>query len=281
MDLPEMEKYRSADQDYEFLWAVSTVLQRSFDWGPDTRREYVMVPYLDMINHKPGVQNNYYYSHGPFTFINRDGSVERKPMSRSMVLGVDADHKAGTEINIAYSTSSNNIQLLLQYGFLVQDNSQDYIIITMQEPKDEEIARQVEALGPVISVGLNGVVSSDFIRGINVVMNGKPEVTVEAYKKVLKFVDADLKKFSTSVGEDIAYLKSHPGLDRPEWSAFAYRIESKKHLRSIIEHLKKCIDDLESGLTLKEFKSSGDKIDWPSRFIKVMFDSDISDSDPK
>ena len=27
------------------------------------------------------------------------------------------------------------------------------------------------------------------------------------------------------------------------------------------------------GLTVKEVKSAGDKIDWPSRFIKVMFDN--------
>jgi len=281
MELPEMEVYRAPDQDYEFLWAVSTVLQRSFDWGPDTRREYVMVPYLDMINHKPGIQNNYYYSHGPFTINHPDGTVERKSMARSMVLGVDADYKAGSDINIAYSTSSNNIQLLLQYGFVVPDNQHDYVIITLQEPKDEELSRQVEALGPVISVGLNGVVSSDFIRGVNVLMGGRPEVTIDAYKKVLKFVEADLKKFSTTVGEDIAYLKSHPNVDRPEWSAIAYRIEAKKHLRSIIEHLRKCIDDMESGLTLKEFKSSGDKIDWPSRFIKIMFDNEVSDSDPR
>jgi len=280
MELPDMAKFRTQDQDYEFLWAVSSVLQRSFDWGPDTRREYVMVPYLDMVNHKPGIANNYYYSHGPFTLQKREGGVERKSMPRSMVLGADADYKAGQEIHIAYSTSSNNIQLLLQYGFVVQDNEHDYIILTMQEPKDEQISSQVEALGPVISVGLNGVVSSDFIRGINVVMTGKPEISIEAYQKVLKFVELDAQKFKTTLAEDINLLK-HGGLSRPKWSAIAYRVEAKKHLKSIMDHLKKCISDLEAGLTLKEVKSSGEKIDWPSRFIKVMFDSDVSDSDPK
>ena len=33
----------------------------------DTRREYVMVPILDMVNHRKNVNNNYYYSSGPFT----------------------------------------------------------------------------------------------------------------------------------------------------------------------------------------------------------------------
>ena len=37
----------------------------------DSRREYVMVPYMDMINHQSGVKNNYYYSHGPFNVMNR------------------------------------------------------------------------------------------------------------------------------------------------------------------------------------------------------------------
>jgi len=76
-------------------------------------------------------------------------------------------------------------------------------------------------------------------------------------------------------------LLKQGGLSRPKWSAIAYRVEAKKHLKSIMDHLKKCISDLEAGLTLKEVKSSGEKIDWPSRFIKVMFDSDVSDSDPK
>jgi len=280
MELPEMAQHKRPDQDYEFLWAVSSVLQRSFDWGPDTRREYVMVPYLDMINHKSGVQNNYYYSHGPFTLHKPDGTVERKSMVRSMVLGADADHKKGEEIFIAYSTSSNNVQLLLQYGFVTQDNEHDYIIITMQEPKDEQISSQIEALGPVISVGLNGVVSTDFIRAINVAMTGKPEITVEAYKKVLKFVEADTKKFSTTLGEDLQLLKS-ANLGRAKWSAVAYRVEAKKHLKAISDHLKKCISDLEAGMTIKEMKSSGEKIDWPSRFIKVMFDTEVSDSEPR
>ena len=52
------------------------------------------------------------------------------------------------------------MQLLLQYGFVVPDNEHDYIIITMEEPADEAVSAQVESLGPVISVGLDGVVSS-------------------------------------------------------------------------------------------------------------------------
>jgi len=278
MELPEMEKHRSEYQDYEFLWAVSTVLQRSFDWGPDTRREYVMVPYLDMINHKPNVMNNYYYSHGPFTINKPDGTVERKAMPRGMVLGVDGPHTKGDEVAISYSTSSNNVQLLLQYGFVVTDNEHDYIIVTMQEPKDEQVSAQVEALGPVISVGLDGIVSSDFIRAINVVLNGQPEVTVAAAEKVLAGIEFDLKKFSTTLADDVAALKARGAqMDRAEWSAFAYRVESKKHLRAIISYLNKLISDLKAGLTPKEQKSTGDKIDWPSRFIKIMFDETAGD----
>jgi len=202
-------------------------------------------------------------------------------MPRGMVLGADADYKAGQEIFISYSMTSNNVQLLLQYGFITSENEHDYIIITMQEPKDHQISTQVEALGPVVSVGINGVVSSDFIRAINVMLLGKPEVTIEAYKRVLHFVEADLKKFKTSLMEDINSLKNEKNLPRPRWSALAYRVEAKKHLKNIIDHLKKCISDMESGITLKEFKSSGEKIDWPTRFIKVMFDTDVSDSDPK
>ena len=87
-------------------------------------------------------------------------------MPRGMVIASDKEYKSGEEVYIAYSryylmpvvytlymyvcmyvcacSSSNNIQLLLQYGFVVPDNEHDYIILTMQEPKDEAIANQVE-----------------------------------------------------------------------------------------------------------------------------------------
>ena len=40
----------------------------------------------------------------------------------------------------------------------------------------------------MISVGINGVISTNFVRAINLVLNGVPEVSVEAYELILKYV---------------------------------------------------------------------------------------------
>ena len=75
----------------ELLWAANTVMQRSFAWG-DARAQYVMIPYLDLINHRPGVDNNYFYDDINCTALDAPGAppVYRMPSSLAPAPGLGA-----------------------------------------------------------------------------------------------------------------------------------------------------------------------------------------------
>ena len=48
-----------AEREGQFLWCLSTVLQRTFEWDEEMT---VLIPVLDMINHKTLAGNTHYFT---------------------------------------------------------------------------------------------------------------------------------------------------------------------------------------------------------------------------
>ena len=120
-----------------------------------------------------------------------------------------------------------------------------------------------QELGPVVSVGKDGVVSTSFYRALNFALTGVAELTQTAAELVLSYIQKDLGKFSTTLEQDQASLKVSPAflllmnaqlinvsciqagnLDRAEYSAVAYRVEAKKNLHAIVNHVTGIINKL-------------------------------------
>ena len=140
LDLPP-EEVRLLALKGEFLWALTAVMQRSFRWRDGER---VMVPLLELFNHKPGVPTNYYYTtlpNRPFVLRMadaRNGDELSFPLDKKAILFASSRNlTAGEEIFISYHTELNSVTSLMQYGFVSPANPLDFIQLHLIMPTHE------------------------------------------------------------------------------------------------------------------------------------------------
>jgi hypothetical protein len=269
MEQPEFELTKTPSMVSEFMWACSSVLQRSFDWGPDSRREYVMVPYLDMINHEPNISNNYYYTGAPISVKQADGSKKDVTVKRSMVIAADANHKAGDSVSISYSSRSNSVQLLLQYGFLTADNPNDYVLFQLTG-EDDVLARARDAGASIfISMLRNAPVPFDLLQSI-AAFTGNADVSIQTAQLLRTIVERSISQFSTSLEDDIKQRDTMKH-GRATYPILSYRIEAKKTLNAVIKSIDELIVAMKSGGALQKHPAH-DRKDWPIRHIPISLD---------
>lgn len=271
---------------HDIIWALQTVMQRAFDWGPDNRREYVLVPYLDMINHRFNVANSYYYTSRvlanatsePFAeHVTSAAGVEFVRIPHSMAINADKDYVEGEEVAISYSFSSNTVQLLLQYGFVLDENPSDYLMIAVRPSKNDQgrvprrllpyVGNEELKLRESVTVGRDGLVPEGFVKLASVCAGGGPEVSPLGARAIVAALDQHVRNdFKTSQAEDEVQLAT-PGLGRAEWSAISYRIVARRFVQRVrglvSQHL---LAKLEAGETPVYGEHSG-RTDWPVRVV--------------
>lgn len=273
---PRMEFARTPEIEQEFLWAASSVLQRSFDWGPDNRREYVMVPILDMVNHRFDITNNYYYSSSPLTRRMDDGSIQQTETPTGMVWAADKDVKEGEELFISYTYSSNNVQLLLQYGFVNPQNPYDYITFQINPPASTSDidAQTASSYGLFHSIGVNGIVSKQFLDAVSF-LQGDAGNYKSAYEQIQKSINESLEEFTTTLEADEESI-SKDDVSQEDFNILAYRIETKKLMKNAVNTIDTLIESIGKGETV-DMKAYISRHEWPLRIIKVNVGDDAEE----
>eukprot|EP01087_Luapelamoeba_hula_P001518 TRINITY_DN1121_c0_g1_i2.p1 TRINITY_DN1121_c0_g1~~TRINITY_DN1121_c0_g1_i2.p1 ORF type:complete len:625 (+),score=122.08 TRINITY_DN1121_c0_g1_i2:133-2007(+) len=230
---------------HRFDIAASTLLQRSFsmdhNWG--------MVPFLEYINSKlewNEEENQYQDINGYST--EDDMWVER----------TSGDMTAGEELVGVYATKSTTLNYLLQYGFVTEDNKNDYVTLKLD----------LTGIDPTVANGINTehskhvysdfVVSPDFVRSLaTALMDPKDPATYQlsepteemlrsARYQLKRAIHAHLQAKPTTLAQDYATLASgslpprtdpdEPGIDG-RMMALLYRIEAKKFIARVVEHI--------------------------------------------
>jgi hypothetical protein len=172
----------------EFLWATSTVLQRSFSWGPRERRGYLMVPWLDMVNHKRGTDNDYTYRTQSLSVTNimRDRFAGTPRGSIKVIqFAADADKEAGEQVFISYTDTSTSAQLLLQYGFSDGNSTHDYLMFDLGE-SNPVVTKAAEMLDTRVEsiVKLDGLVDIRFLQLVAVALVNDTKASRTAANRV-------------------------------------------------------------------------------------------------
>jgi hypothetical protein len=104
--LAQKDKHFSPRCTYEdWVWASLVFQTRGFPTtNPDGTIGSLLVPFGDMLNHQPGPKSSGMTAAGNVFF-----------------LAANQDFEVGDEVTISYGPRSN-LQLLYQYGFIIEDN---------------------------------------------------------------------------------------------------------------------------------------------------------------
>jgi protein-histidine N-methyltransferase len=109
----QKDSYFSSSCTYEdWVWASLVFQTRSFGLL-DGSVGSILVPYADMLDHQPGSQSGR---------LSADRST--------FYLVANQDFEVGDEVTVSYGPRSN-LQLLIQYGFIIEENPDDYVGITV------------------------------------------------------------------------------------------------------------------------------------------------------
>lgn len=245
----------------DFLVAVSTVCQRAFEWG---KSELVLVPFLDMVNHRTNSTNTYVYALSSSLPVRESaGHIVEKPAATGWRLQVGEDHTIGEEVLDTYGNGRSSVQMLLDYGFLEADNPADYVIL--------ETPLGVRA----VIFNYDFALPTQFAVAVNQALVGSPRVTGSTYTRVAEGVRRSLSEFSTSLAADQAAL-ARGGLDQVEAATLMYRIEAKKMLTGLIQALEHGARQLSQGQAPRAPARSGDPdhFVWPLRVIQIDTDTE-------
>jgi len=174
----------------EFLWALSTVLQRSFGWG-SAKIEYAMVPYIDLINHRTTASHRYMYRDKTL-LTSRLSSDEhtfctvKSGVVRTMTLESDDHRPAGEQLFISYSSVANTVQMLLQYGFVTPNNPNDYLVLQLRnsdsDPFKANLSAEIMQLYDLTDFGVlkrNGLLPLKFLKSLAFALSGSLRIVHE------------------------------------------------------------------------------------------------------
>uniref|UniRef100_A0A182SU68 Rubisco LSMT substrate-binding domain-containing protein n=1 Tax=Anopheles maculatus TaxID=74869 RepID=A0A182SU68_9DIPT len=142
------EEYKPAIELDKYKWAYFAVNSRSVFLDPMAVKminsflpsgslfedfladepSMALAPFLDFFNHQSGTKTNSELSLS-ITQI-RDRLLKEQPLELFYNLHTDAAHLAGQQIFISYGTH-NNTKLLLEYGFFIPSNPDDFVEFTL------------------------------------------------------------------------------------------------------------------------------------------------------
>ena len=105
----------------KFLWAVGMLDSRTFKIRIDGILQVVAIPLVDMLNH---------------SFTNSLGNASFNHESRRVQLISTRNSNKGDELTITYGPHSN-AELLLFYGFAINDNPYDTLELVMEAPEED------------------------------------------------------------------------------------------------------------------------------------------------
>jgi len=101
----------------DFLWAYLVVQTRSWNLAvEDGARDIILAPYADMLNHKPNA------GHGNLNDLT------------TFEIPATEDYQVGQEVFDSYGRKCN-LDLLSGYGFVLEDNNEDYMDVSTVLPE--------------------------------------------------------------------------------------------------------------------------------------------------
>eukprot|EP00753_Platysulcus_tardus_P008860 PLAT167.3.p1 GENE.PLAT167.3~~PLAT167.3.p1 ORF type:complete len:393 (-),score=167.79 PLAT167.3:72-1250(-) len=251
-----------------FLRAYTTVISRCFSVNVTSTYGFglvrndsslfgetpFMVPFADLFNHhvsRPALQ---------FSFRFDDAA-------KSLVLTADANYKAGEEVFIQYGIMTNS-DLLINYGFALEDNSFESVGFSLGISEDDPLHDSKQQLLSDYGLGnythahisLDGEANGRFIQAMRVRSLMRQELNetedgqlfldredvmqpISAFNELRVFetlaenAEALLSQFETTLWEDVQLLRN---ADRPAHYTFnalhavIYRTEVKRILHAIL-----------------------------------------------
>jgi len=214
----------------EFKWALSTVWSRAFVFNVEKQLVPVIVPFADMFSHAN---------------VESEFSLEEEAGAFRIKAG--QDYKAGEPVYISLGQKPNS-QLLLNYGFVLDQNPYDTVMINMFLNEDDPFydikSKMLKARGqPAETLYYLGGsdLPADFLRALRVQLMKPSELDsyakvfdnkrvsleneLDVYRQVVAACDTLLKQYPTSAVNDSKAIASE------EFKAFAERKQTAMVLR--------------------------------------------------
>jgi hypothetical protein len=181
----------------ELVWATMCVMSRSFGLGIDGRDTTVLAPFVDMLNHE----------RGPNTRWDHD------PAGQALSLTAQRDYQPGEEVCCDYGRKSN-MDLLLHYGFCLDDNDADEA-----------------ALGATDQVRVRGNTDEPYAQLMCAQLRARHRSEAAARAALADAARAGLARFSTTLAEDQALLAG-TGLSADARNFIVTRLGEKRVLHA-------------------------------------------------
>jgi hypothetical protein len=225
------------------------VSSRNFGWSFAGYHDMLIVPYIDMCNHSSNPNTRWYYDEQKNCFC----LIATKTIQQ------------GCEIFDTYGASKSNTQLLLAYGFCLDDNEDNDEVI-LEYPLYRKNGSDTIFLGnkEYVCRKNTNTVKNNFSTFLNHIMeeilnDNKNIPLIDAARKTMDIVNKLAKKkldsYPGTLQEDKNILESKSALlTFNERNCYLVRVSEKNVLQWIIDFTEYCIQLLSQCLSVDDLK---------------------------
>jgi len=218
----------------------------------------MMAPLIDLLNHSFDDNADYEFEITPGQGLHLPGII---------TLTTNRPLAAGTRIFIKYGDRPNR-ELLALYGFVLPSNPFDYFYLRLHVPRDKRTAFRRHSTRRQTAIGADGVVASDFVRGVNWMLSGTADVTLAAYALIEQRLTLELAPLNAALQAD-AVAAQDSRQSQAAWSARAYVAVVQRALNTSVEHIRECIHVIKTSQPVPEF-SGERRRDWNLRKVLLV-----------